>query len=729
MGTFPPRECGIATFTQDLTSSISKNFSNITTKILAMNKFSNVYNYSNNILYQIDETNIQDYIDIAKKINQNKKIKLINIQHEFGIFGGKYGDYLIAFLEILTKPVIVTFHSVIPEPNTKRKRLIKAIEEKAEAFIVMTPKAVDILKKDYHVKINIEVVPHGIPNTSLEPSEIEKSNLGYKDKLLLSSFGLIGPGKGYEYVIDALPEVVKKFPNLLYLIVGETHPVVRKNQGETYRTFLENKVKDLNLQNNVKFYNKYLTLQEIIKYLKATDIYISSSQNPDQITSGTLVYAMGCACSIISTPFLHAKDLVTENKGILTKFNNSDSFKQAILNLAENKTKRKNMAKDAYYDTRNMTWDNVALSYMDVFTKHSTKQIKYKKKLPDIKLDHLNKMTDDFGMIQFSNHTFPKKESGYTLDDNARALLVSCMHYNLFRDNENLTQIKKYLNLLEHVQQQDGRLFNYINKNKETNLTQWTDDAQGRAIWALGYTIKTNMIPEELKQKAKEIFTKTTGNIENTKSPRAVAFIIAGLYFYNKECPSQENINKIEILADHLLNLQKDCSKKDWCWFENKLTYSNSKLSEALLYAYLATKNKEYLEIAETTLNHLNSLTFEENTFIPIGNKGWFSKNGKKAYFDQQPIDTGYTVQTLVLAYKLTKNKEYLKDAITTFQWFLGNNSLKQIIYDDSTGGCRDGIGPSSINLNQGAESTLSYLLARLSLEEIQEDLVSSSNQ
>lgn len=342
--------------------------------------------------------------------------------------------------------------------------------------------------------------------------------------------------------------------------------------------------------------------------------------------------------------------------------------------------------------------------------------LKYKKTFPEIKLSHLVKLTDDFGVIQFAKNINPDTDSGYSLDDNARAIIVCCMHYSISENNNKINLLKTYIDFIEHVQQPDGKLCNFVDYNKKVNLEQWSEDAHGRAIWSLGFLIFTKGISQELKNKADQIFCRALNAIKNIKSPRAVAFIILGLYFYNKARPLPENISRIRESADHLISLYNDNFSNEWHWFESYLTYSNSKLSEALFYSYLATKDKKYLEIAESSLDFLVSITFKNGVFSPVGSNGWYKKNNQKSSFAQQPVDTASMVQTLVLAYNITKKDSYLGKAITAFQWFLGKNVLNQAVYNESNGGCHDGLEEISVNINQGAESTISYLMARLSL-------------
>jgi len=721
MGTFPPRECGIATFTQDLTTALDKKFSLILKSgILAMNRNGiNIYNYPKDVLFQINDDDIQSYTDVAKMVNCADNIRLVNIQHEFGIFGGEYGSYLVAFLEALRKPVIITFHSVLKNPNRVLRKVVETLARKSACIIVMIQAAVEILHREYQIETDIRVIPHGIPNMPFKPSIEEKEKIGYGDRIILLSFGMINPGKGYEYVIDALPRVAEKFPNVLYLIIGETHPIVRKEKGEQYRNFLENKVKNLGLENNVKFYNKYVKREEIIQYLLATDLFICSNIDPGQVSSGTLSYAVGAGRVVVSTPFLHATELVTPERGELAEFGNPESFKRAILRILSDPKLKEKMEIDAYANTREMTWDNVALTYNSLFNEYIDLYRGYWIKIPKINLNHFMTLTDNFGMIQFAEYTQPDLSSGYSIDDNARAMLVCCMHYNTLGQNLKAADLlEKYLNIIKYVQQSDGKFYNYIDEHRKVDLERWSADTQGRVLWALGYLMNSQGIPAQIKEEAERLLLKGLNIIDRIESPRAIAFLIIGLYFFNQAKPLTLNVEKIRKLADYIVNCYRENSSREWPWFEKTITYSNSKLPEALFCAYLATKDKNYLEIARTTLDFLKVITFENGLFSPIGQDGWYTKNGRKAYFDQQPEEVASMVQTLILAYKITQQDLYLKDGITAFQWFLGRNCLNRMVYDEVTGGCHDGLGESSVNLNEGAESTLSYLLARISVEE-----------
>ncbi len=722
MGTFPPRECGIATFTKDLSDAIEKKFfPYLRPKIIAMNNNGvNLYNYPTNVIYQIRDSEREDYKKIAENVNSNDEIKIISIQHEFGIFGGEYGEYLLDFLDIVKKPVIVTFHSILPNPDRKRKKIVKAIAERVMEIVVMTPKGIEILRKEYGLTTPLRVIPHGIPTVSFETQSHAKKQLGFTDKTLLVSFGMISRGKGYENVIKSLPEVVKNHPNVLYLIVGATHPLIRKHEGEKYRNYLDRLIKKNGLSDNVKFYNKYVTIKEIIQYLRASDLYISPSLTPEQITSGTLAYAMGCGRATVSTPFLHAQDMIKDDRGILVEgFKNPKSFTSAILKMINDKTYRKDSEQNSYEFTRHMTWPNVALSYGNLIREHVTIPEIYFQRLPRINTGHIKKLTDNFGILQFATYSKPKVSSGYTLDDNSRALMLSSKLYSRYRNPAFLNMVRTYLSYMGYVQQEDGRFYNFVNKDKEVDRNSWSEEAQGRAIRSLGYIASVSALSAELRKEAADLLFKALPATAEIHAPRAVSSIIAGLYYYNKENYSKDIVKTIKKFADHLVEMYKENSTQDWKWFESALTYSNSKLPEALFYSYVSTQDSKYLALAETTLDFLMSKTFEGGVFVPIGQNGWYKRGGPRSYFDQQPLDVSSMVQTLALAYKLTKNPEYEKNSLKAFHWFLGKNTLNQVVYNEKTGGCYDGLDQKDLNLNQGAESTLAYLSARLSLDEL----------
>ncbi|MDP2910707.1 MAG: glycosyltransferase family 4 protein [bacterium] len=721
ISSYPPRECGIATFTQDLTGAFDKKFNPLVkTEICALNEqATSIYNYNGNVMHQIAATELENYVSFAQKINARNDIKLVNIQHEFGIFGGRWGDYLIPFLQALEKPVVITFHSVIPKPSHYLKKIVKLISAESQAIVVMNKFSQKILTKYYNVpQYKISYIPHGIPQVIYGSGKNYKKQLGLENKIILSTFGLISKNKGIEYAIRALPKVIKKFPNLVYLVIGETHPSVRKKEGEKYRNFLNKQVKKLGLKNNVKFYNKYISLEEIIRFLQATDLYISTSIDSSQSVSGTLSYALGCGRPAISTPTDYAKHIINERNGILVPFRNSYDVSKAILSLLSNEKMMRKMGACAYKDTRSMIWPNVAESYFKLYKKIAEIETE-ENKLPEIKFDHIIRLTDNFGVIQHARYSKPEKRFGYSSDDIARALIISGMHYK----NNPSPQLEKlmniYINFIKFAQRKDGSFVNIISYRKEKDKT-CEEDVQGRTIWALGYIASQNYLPKKIKIEALKSFKKTLPCLKKIKAPRSIAFAMIGLYFYLKSFPQDIKLKKIfEKLADHLVELYKQNASYEWPWFENFLTYSNSKLPEALFYAYSLLRKTSYLKVAQSSLNFLDSITFGPKYYAPIGQKGWYFRDKNRSYFDQQPEDVSSMVQTKIIAYKVTKNKKHLDDALKAFQWFLGKNYLSLMVYDELTGGCHDGLGQYELNLNQGAESSICYLMARLSFEDL----------
>ncbi len=736
LSNFPPKECGIATFTKNLSSAMDRRFNpKLKSKVIAINEEGSFYNYNKKVIMEINKSDIETYIDIAKRVNESENIKIVCVQHEFGIFGGEYGNYIIPFLEAIKKPVVVTFHSVLPNPDEKRKKVVRAIAARSSAIVVMAKIGVEILSKDYEIEKNkIFVVHHGIPNVAFcSDNETIKKKLKLDGKIILSTFGLLSRGKGIEYAIKSLHPLVKKYPNILYLIIGETHPAVRKQEGEKYRNELTKLVKKLGLKNNVKFYNKYLSYDEIIEYVKASDIYLCTNLEKSQITSGTLAEAMGYGGkAIVATPNIYAKEVLANGRGIVIEdTHNPQYFSNAIDKLLSNEEQRKEMARLAYSYSRQMTWSNVALQYLNIFNKIVQLREEITEKFPKIKLNHLINITDDYGIIQFCKHSTPDITSGYTLDDNSRALIFSLTHNKLY-EKEHTAEIsrnlaKTYLKFIEISQESDGNFKNH-HKNEEEALSSHSEDSFGRTIWALGYTVN-NSNDDSVKEKAKIMLIKALNFMDKIGSPRAKAFAIIGLCYYYKTYPAPEILSIIRNYSNELVSHYNEESSLEWNWFESYLTYSNSKLPESLFHAYEILRDEEYLEIAKKTLNFLSNLMFIDGELSPIGQNGWYKRNGERAFFDQQPLDASSMTITYLTAYKITNNPEYYKKAILAFNWFLGKNHLKQMMYDETTGGCYDGLGKHNVNLNQGAESTVSYLLARIFFEEYKRNAKKTKNE
>lgn len=721
LSNYPPKECGISIFTENLTNSMNRAFNpKLRSRVIALDDKENHRRYNNKVIYQITRDSAQEYRKIAEEINNNPDMRLVCIQHEFGLFGGDYGSDILYFLDALEKPVAVTFHSVLPRPDEERRRIVRQIAAKSSAIIVMAESATDILSKEYGIeRSKIYLIHHGTPNVRFSSSEPYKKKLGLSGRTVIFTFGLLSRGKGIEYMIMALPPLVKKYPDLLYFVSGETHPNIRLQEGESYRNELIALVKKLGLQNHVKFQDAYVPTKELADpYIMACDIYAFTNLEKEQITSGTLAYAVSCGRPVVATPVLYAQELLRDNRGIVVKRpRDPEEFTKALDKLLADIELRKDMAEAAYAFGRQMIWPNVARRHLSVFNRVVKLREEITKKYPMIKLTHLNTLTDRFACIQFARGTVPEKSSGYTVDDNSRAMMIAVLHHKLFGTSSSLALSKKYLKFLQYAQKEDGT-FNNLFDIKKRPFGNYSEDAFGRALWSLGYSIN-NSQNRKFVGRAEDLFDNAFSNSFSLESPRAQAFSILGLKDHYEKYGRKRDVDALKILADSLVKRYKKNSSEDWKWFEDYLTYDNAKLPEALFSAYDATKNETYLDIAEDTLHFLSDIVFIGDELYPIGQNGWYNKDGKRAFFDQQPIDASAMVHTYLAAYNSTGDKHYYEKAVLAFNWFLGKNHLKQMVYNESTGGCHDGLGKHSVNLNQGAESTISYLLPRLLLEEL----------
>jgi glycosyltransferase involved in cell wall biosynthesis len=719
---YPPRECGIATYSQDLIKAINNKFSNsLSIKVCALESGEVDFKYPDDVKYTLKTSLADSYGKLALKINKDNRIGIVLIQHEFGFFK-KQEEAFIRFLSMLAKPVVVVFHTVLPHPDKALNTNIKSIETRCESIIVMTHNSAEILMSDYGLPSEkISVIAHGthlVPHIS---KEVLKRKYGVQGRKILTTFGLLSSGKSIETTLKALPAIVNKNPEVLFLIIGKTHPEVLKEEGEKYRNSLESLIFSNKLTQHVKFINSYLPLHDLLEYLQLTDIYLFTTDDPNQAVSGTFAYAMSCGCPIISTPIPHAKEVLTEDTGIIFDFHNSKQLADDVLLLLNNPVRRKNMRTNTLQKIVSSAWENSAVDHAKLFEKIAVDKIKIQYNLPEINLNHIKQMTTDTGIIQFSKINQPDLCTGYTLDDNARALVAMCMHFTLTRDNKSIWYINRYLAFIKLCLQPDGRFLNYVDiedkftdQNKSVNL----DDANGRTLWALGYLIsEKRFLPAKITSAAMEIIQKAIPDAEVMHSTRAMAFAIKGFYFYNMTIKSPENLNHVKTLANRLVQMYKHESTEKWQWFEGYLTYANSILPEAMLYAWLLTGETIYKEIALSSFNFLLSKIFNDNGIEVISNKNWLQKGQEPARFGEQPIDVAYTIMTLSKFYDQFEDEEYLVKMHTAFNWFLGNNRLHQIIYNPCTGGCYDGLEETHVNLNQGAESSISYLMARLTVE------------
>jgi glycosyltransferase involved in cell wall biosynthesis len=723
--TYPPRECGIATYSQDLIKVLNNKFQNsFKIKICPLESNSERHTYTHSIKYILNTDHPNAFINLADQINSNDNLQMVLIQHEFGLFKNNEAD-LKQFIKTLQKPVIIVFHTVLPEPNPSLKANVQEIAREAHSIIVMTNSAAELLVRGYGVAIDkITIIQHGthlVPHSDKEELKIKYQLEGKK---VLSTFGLLSSGKSIETTLEALPEIVKKNKDVLFLIIGKTHPSVVKEEGEKYRLMLQAKIEDLQLEEYVQFINRFLPLPDLLEYLQLTDIYLFTSKDPNQAVSGTFSYAISCGCPIISTPIPHACEVLKDDVGIIIDFDNPKQLAEKTNMLLLDEPLRKNMGSNGIHRIAPTSWQNAAIAHAMLFEKIGEEKISLHYKIPVVNLDHIKKLTTDFGMIQFSIINQPDTDSGYTLDDNARAMVALCQQYELTKDYDDLKYIQIYFDFIKYCLQPNGYFLNYINEeynftkqNYKTNL----EDSNGRAIWALGYLNSiSGILPEELAKDAALTMESALVNVFEFHSTRAMAFIIKGVYYYNTKSVSQENIAIIKKLANRLVQMYKHEADKEWNWFESYLTYGNSILPEAMLCAWLATDKLIYKEIAKSSFDFLLSKIFIKNRIQVISNKGWLKKENilaPSAIGGEQPIDVAYTILALNKFDAVFKNEKYFEKMATAFSWFLGNNHLYQIIYNPCTGGCYDGLEEDYVNLNQGAESTVSYLMARLVLE------------
>ncbi len=739
---YPPRECGIATYSQDLFKALNNKFSNsFALKVCALESGKANHTYPEEVKYILDTHSSSKYAELTRTINTNPNIKLALIQHEFGLYNNEEEDTFLQFLYSVSKPVVIVFHTVLPRPDEAFKATVRHIAAAAASIIVMTNSAATILSDDYGVSSEkICVIAHG---THLVPhlnKESLKEKYGLVGKKVLSTFGLLSSGKSIETTLDALPEVVKINPDALFLVLGKTHPSVKEEEGEKYRDMLEAKVETLNLQNHVRFVNEYLPLTDLLEYLQLTDIYLFTSKDPNQAVSGTFSYAMSCGCPIISTPIPHAKELLmvppdTIDKGetgILFDFENAPQLTAAINRLMSDESLRMDFSASTLHNIVPTAWENSAIAHalllqriagkaFDATIKSNNKnKIPLEYRVPVLNLDHVKKMTTDVGIIQFSKINQPDIETGYTIDDNARALVALCMHYELTGDKADIPYIQKYLNFIQFCQQPEGNFLNYVDKNRKftTQNSENLSDANGRAIWALGFVVsKKGLLHQELIIQADAIIQKALPHLETLHSTRTMAFVIKGLYYCNLVKSSTTNTALIKTLANRLVQMYRHEAEPNWQWFEPYLTYGNSILPEAMLCAYMETGDLDYKNMAKSSFDFLLSLTFNKCRIKVISNKTWLQKGQEAAEHGEQPIDVAYTIMALSKFYDVFKEADYERKMETAFNWFLGKNHLHQIIYNPCTGGCYDGLEEHSVNLNQGSESTVSYLMARLTIE------------
>ncbi len=732
IGTYPPRQCGIATFSQNLIRSIAMNTEEKEVvshaNVIAMNNpgCESAYDYPEEVKLTIRQEEQRDYINAARFVNLSDSQACV-INHEFGIYGGADGIYLLPLLHRIKIPLMVTLHTVLREPTPGQKSVIQEIGKAADRIVVMSRKAVQFLTTIYDIpREKIAIIEHGVPDFPAVSHEEMKRRFNFDQRMVLLTFGLLSRNKGLETVLEALPQVVDKHPELLYVILGKTHPEVVKHSGEEYREHLNLLVKKYNLQNNVSFLPKFVQESELFEYLSACDIYVTPYLNEAQITSGTLAYAVGAGAAVLSTPYWHAEELLSEGRGRLFDFHDSRQLAEILNELLEHPERLGDIRKKAYEYGKRIRWPLIGGQYLELAracrqergtaVKPETKMQIDISLLPRFSLEHIKRLTDDTGIVQHATYGIPNLKEGYCLDDNARALLMALMAYRQKKDPDALRFIPVYLSYIHYMQNDQGAFRNFLSFDRRFLDQEGSEDSFGRTIWALGYLI-FRAPNNAYREFSKELLEKSFGYMENLTHLRGIANSIIGLSYYLKSFGMDQGRRELlATLATKLVEAFNNSADGEWQWFESELTYDNAILPLSLYHAAEILEDQGFLRTAEASTRFLEENTMEKGYLSLIGSEGWYRKGGEKAVFDQQAIDTMANVRLFFQAFKVTRKSEYIEKMFLSFLWFMGENELGLRLYDPETCGCCDGLQPGGVNRNQGAESTLAYLISHLTV-------------
>ncbi|MCH8004648.1 MAG: glycosyltransferase family 4 protein [Planctomycetes bacterium] len=733
IGNSPPRECGIATFTTDLTDAVAELIGSAGVFVVPVNDIPEGYDYPDRVWFQIVEKEIASYRRAAEFLNINN-VDVVSLQHEFGIFGGPGGSHILALLRELRMPMVTTLHTILREPDSARRVVMDELAELSDKLVVMTVRGAEILREVYSVDNDkIEIIPHGIHDVPFVDPSFYKDKFGVEGKNVLLTFGLLGPGKGIEHAIAALPAIIKRHPETVYIILGATHPTLKRQQGEIYRLSLQQLARELGVERNVIFHNRFVSLGELTEFLGAADLYVTPFLNTAQVVSGTLAYAVGAGKAVVSTPYWHAEELLAGDRGILSPVGDSEALGAAVIELLDDPVRRNAMRKRAYMLGREMIWSKVARRYQETFQRardlrlhhprpafEATTLDKTPGELPLLKLDHLLRMTDGTGMLQHSTFSVPNYAEGYATDDNARALILCTLLEEIAGSAAKAVAgpRARYMALIQHAfNRETGRFRNFLSHDRRWLEEVGSEDSHGRAIWALG-TVVARGQRQDLRAWAGQFFEAGLPPTLQFASPRAWAFTLLGIDGYLSRFSGDRIAEDARrVLTERLLEMYRDNSEPDWPWFENTLTYCNAKLPHALLLARdvqgLSTPPEGVLATALESLRWLVDLqSADDGHFVPIGCNGFYPRGRERARFDQQPIEAHATVSACLEAHRATGDKQWKVEAHRAFDWFIGRNDLRTPVYDSSTGGCHDGLQPDHVNPNQGAESTLAFLLS-----------------
>jgi glycosyltransferase involved in cell wall biosynthesis len=727
LGNHMPRQCGIATFTTDLTDAVAAEASGIDCIVIAMNDPGRRYAYPSRVRFEIAESDLAAYRQAADFLNVNT-IDVVCVQHEYGIFGGKSGNYLLTLLRELRMPIVTTLHTIVHEPSLFQRQAMDELTQISERIIVMSEYGAALLREVHHVDENkIDIIPHGIPGAP--HAEHSKDRLGVEGRSVILTFGLLSPDKGIEYVIEALPAILARHPEALYIVLGATHPRVKEQRGETYRLSLEARALRLGVDSSLIFHDRFVSANELAEFMSAADVYVTPYLNAEQISSGTLAYAVGSGKAVVSTPYYYARELLAEGRGLLVPSHDSRAIARAVGDLLTDGAQRSDIQTRAAAYGRSMAWPAVAHRYVECFERarsehssrlrtvfHAKTIDKRPAVLPDANLDHVTRLSDGTGILQHAWFSVPRYNDGYCLDDNARALLLMTTIEDAGAEDAKTIRslATRYLAFVSHAFNDDrGRFRNMMSYSRTWLEECGSEDSHGRALWALGAVVGRAVDPGR-QSLGGSLFHRALPATERCKSPRAWAYALLGIDEYVRAFRGDRDVQSVRnTLSERLLDLYRRTGDNDWPWFEDSVTYCNARLPQALIVSGSRMENEEMVATGLRSLEWLAALqSSDDGFFAPVGTNGFCVRGKQKALFDQQPVDACAMVSACLDARRVTGHVKWAQRARHAFDWFLGFNVLEEPLYDPSTGGCCDGLHPDRVNRNQGAESTLSFLMA-----------------
>lgn len=737
LGTYLPRRCGIATFTSDLAEALQEAAPSLNVRTVAMDDRPEGYRYPPRVWFELNQNRLGEYRLAADFLNLSH-VDVLCVQHEYGIFGGSAGSHLFEMLRRMRMPVVTTMHTVLRDPEPAYMRATKELAELSDRLVVLSHRAGDFLRDVYDVPDEkIAFIPHGIPDVPFVDPAFYKDLFGVEGKRVILTFGLLGPSKGVENMIDALPHVVKKHPDVVYIVLGATHPHVKAHEGEGYRMSLQRRAADLGVGEQVMFHNRFVELRELCEFLGAADIYVTPYHNEAQAVSGTLAYALGAGKATISTPYWYAQEMLADERGRLVPFKDTKALADQVIHVLDNEVERHAMRKRAYNYTRSMVWPNVADDYLKLFVKVRQERQRaprplflsraFKDKEPELtelNLDHLRALTDDTGILQHAKANIPDRAFGYSTIDNAKALIAALIAQDYAHDQREanlLREIGIYLGFLQHAFDRDNKRFHAVmsyDRRWQPSESNYIDDlAYGQAIWALGTAVARASVRGHMAL-AVNLFQEAMPHVPNLTSTRAWAYSLIGIGAYLRRFSGDSEARRLrEKMAERLFQQFKTNASDDWPWFEDKFTRASARFCQALLLSGQWMFRNDIIETALRSLNWLyEHQVTEDGYFQPIGSRGGWVRGQAKARFDQKPIEALAMIDACIEAYHVTSDTQWVDRAYTCLTWFLGENDLRQPLYDYATGGCCDGLHPQGVNENQGAESTLAWLLSLLTL-------------